>query len=89
VHFEKVISMCKSGKSLELLGKALGEYLNALVLENNLENINDFKNNILELLSLKIIDHNDVNIIKLIQFYNSIEDRESIDTMLLFILENK
>lgn len=89
VHFEKVISMCKSGKSLELLGKALGEYLNALVLEKNLESINDFKNNILELLSLKIIDHNDVNIIKLIQFYNSIEDRESIDNMLLFILENK
>lgn len=86
--YDKVISLCKKQRDSHVLDKALDEYFNLLLLENNSENIDDFKNNVLELISHGLIAKNNINIAKLIKYYNSVEDRESIDNLLTFILES-
>jgi len=86
--YDKVISLCKKQRDSHVLDKALDEYFNLLLIENNSENIDDFKNNVLELISHGLIAKNNINIAKLIKYYNSVEDRESIDNLLTFILES-
>jgi len=54
-----------------------------------LPEINAFKNELLELISLNIIEISIAPIFKLLDFYNDINDKESVSNLLKFILDDK
>jgi len=54
-----------------------------------LPEINVFKNEILELISLKAIEVSSAPVFKLLDFYNDINDKESVSNLLKFILDDK
>ncbi|MGH4124765.1 MAG: helix-turn-helix domain-containing protein [Clostridium sp.] len=89
-YYKKAIKACKQYRNKQILEYSLDEFLDILIKEQNSSEINDFKNEILELISLDIMPRNDMSVYKLINFYNSIKDTEGISSLLDFILdENK
>ncbi|MGH4124733.1 MAG: tetratricopeptide repeat protein [Clostridium sp.] len=89
-YYKKSIKTCKQYRDKQILEYSLDEFLDILVKEQNLSEINDFKNEILELISLDIMPRNDIVVYKLIRFYNNIKDTEGISGLLDFVLdENK
>ncbi|MDU1411519.1 MAG: helix-turn-helix transcriptional regulator [Clostridium sp.] len=87
-YYKKSIYVSKVQKNLRILLLSLDQLLDILIKEKNIEEINSFKNEIIELLSLDIISSNISPIFKLMNFYNEIEDRESLRSLLEFILEH-
>jgi len=63
--------------------------LTILIEENNLEEINTFKNEVLELISLNIVDPSNTPVFKLMKFYSDIGSEENLSSLLNFILECK
>ena len=57
--------------------------------EKNIEEINSFKNQIIEMISLGIVRPGIPPIFKLMVFYNDIGDNESLNSLLQFILDSK
>lgn len=86
-YYKKSIRACKQYRNKQILESSLDEFLDILVKEQNLSEINDFKNEILELISLDIMPRNDMAVYKLINFYNNIKDTEGISSLLGFILD--
>lgn len=87
-YYKKSIYVSKVQKNLRILLLSLDQLLDILIKEKNIEEINSFKNEIIELLSLDIIFSDISPIFKLMNFYNEIEDRESLRNLLEFILEH-
>lgn len=85
-YYKKSIKVCKQYKNKQILEYSLDEFLTILVKEHNLSEINDFKNETLELISLNIIPKDNMIILKLIKYYNNIKDHENIDSLLNFLL---
>lgn len=88
-YYKKSIKACKQYRNNEILNSSLDELLDILIKEQKLSEINDFKNEILELISLDIMPRNDMSVYKLINFYNNIKDTEGISSLLNFILNKK
>ncbi|MBL4937722.1 helix-turn-helix transcriptional regulator [Clostridium sp. YIM B02515] len=88
-YYKKSIMACKYHRNIDILLKSLNELLTILVKERNLSEINFFKNDVLELLSLHIIEANITPIFKLLDFYNDINDNENVGSLLKFILDNR
>ncbi len=86
IYYEKSINACRIHKNIYVLEKSLNLYLDILIKESSLEEINTFKNQILEFISLDIMSKNDHIILKLISFYNEKRDRDSIKGLLDFVL---
>ncbi|GKX69003.1 tetratricopeptide repeat protein [Inconstantimicrobium mannanitabidum] len=87
--YKKSIEIAKHQKDKSILKKSLDELLTLLIKENNPIEINSCKNTILELISLEIIDTNSTAIFKLIDFYNEVNDKDSINSIIKFILDLK
>ena len=89
-YYKKSIKVCKQYRNKQILKYSLDEFLDILIKEQNSLEINDFKNEILELISLNIIPRDNMLTLKLINYYNNIKDHESINSLLNFLLdENK
>lgn len=86
-YYKKSIRACKQYRDKQILEYSLDEFLDILIKEQNLSEINDFKNEVLEIISLDIMPRNDMAVYKLINFYNNIKDTESISSLLSFILD--
>ncbi|MCB2313233.1 hypothetical protein LGL55_18505 [Clostridium tagluense] len=86
-YYKKSIKACKQYRDKQMLEYSLDEFLDILIREQNLPEINDFKNEISEIISLDIMPRNDMAVYKLINFYNNIKDTESISSLLGFILD--
>ncbi|MEG0586255.1 MAG: hypothetical protein RR504_07700, partial [Christensenellaceae bacterium] len=76
-------------RNIVILVKSLTELLDILIKEENLYEINSFKNELLELISLNIFDASIVPVFKLLDFYNDTNDKESLSDLLKFILDSK
>lgn len=85
-YYKKSIKACKQYRNKQILEYSLDEFLDILIKEQSLSEINDFKNEILEIISLNIMPRNDIAVYKLIRFYNDIKDTEGISSLLDFIL---
>lgn len=87
--YKKSIEIAKRQKDKSILKKSLDELLTLLISEKNPNEINSCKNTVLELISLDIIDTNSMAIFKLIDFYNEVDDKDSINSIVKFILDLK
>ncbi|MEG1254847.1 helix-turn-helix transcriptional regulator [Clostridium sp.] len=87
--YEKSIKVAKYHKNIVILVKSLTELLDILIKEENLSKINSFKNELLELISLNIVDASITPVFKLLDFYNDINDKESVSDLLKFILDSR
>ncbi|MDF2673392.1 MAG: Xre family DNA-binding domain and repeat containing protein [Clostridiales bacterium] len=85
-YYENSIKACKKHRNIDVLEKSLDDYLSILIEEKNEIELNKFKNELIELVSQDIIKQNNISTFKLINYYNSINDRESIKNLLDFIL---
>lgn len=89
-YYRKSIKACKKYKNIQILENSLDDLLDILIKFQNFSEINDFKNELIELISLGIMLSNAVAVYKLIKFYNEIKDTEGINGLIDFILaENK
>lgn len=55
--------------------------------ENNISDLDNLKNKLLELISMKFINDNNILILKFINYYNSMNDNESITGLVNFVLK--
>lgn len=85
--YKKSIELSKYQRNKRILIKSLDKLLDVLIKERNLEEINKYKNEFIELISLDIIEVDTTPVFKLMNFYNDVEDRESLRGLLEFILE--
>lgn len=87
-YYKNSIKVCKYHKNTDILLKSLDELLTILIKEKNLQEMNTFKNEILELISLNIIEVSISSVFKLLDFYNDINDKESVSNLLKFVLDD-
>ena len=88
-YYTKSIEAARYKRNNKVLLISLGELLDILIKEKNIEEINYFKNQIIEMISLHIIKPGISPIFKLMVFYNDIGDNESLNSLLQFILDSK
>lgn len=88
-YYKKSINVAKYQRNRRILLISLDELLDILIKEKNIEEINSLKNQIIELISLEIIEPSANSVFKLMEFYNEIGDKESLRSILQFILESK
>lgn len=86
-YYRKSIKACKQYRDIQTLEYSLNDFLDILIKEQNLSEINDFKNELLELISLNIMPQSNIAVYKLIQFYNYNKDTDGISSLLSFILD--
>lgn len=85
--YKKSIELSKYQRNKRILIKSLDKLLDVLIKERNLEEINKYKNELIEIISLDIIEVDTTPVFKLMNFYNDVDDRESLRGLLKFILE--
>jgi tetratricopeptide (TPR) repeat protein len=88
-YYKKSIKVCKYHKNTDVLLKSLEDLLTILIKEKDSLEINNFRNEVLELISLNIIEISIAPVFKLLDFYNDINDKESVSNLLKFILDEK
>ncbi|MEG1255517.1 helix-turn-helix transcriptional regulator [Clostridium sp.] len=88
-YYKKSIKVAKHHRNVVILVKSLTQLLDILIKEENLSEINSFKNELLELISLNIVDASITPVFKLLHFYNDTNDKESVSDLLKFILDSK
>jgi tetratricopeptide (TPR) repeat protein len=88
-YYKKSIEVARYQRNKRVLLISLDELLDILIKEKNIEEINSFKNQIIEMISLDIIKPGIAPIFKLMVFYNDIGDNESLNSLLQFILDSK
>jgi len=88
-YYIKSIASVKQNRNISELENSLNELLEIIICEEDLNGINDFKNLLLELVSLDLIARNTDIVFKLINYYNNINDRDSIHFLIDFISNEK
>jgi len=87
--YKKSIEAARYQRNKRVLLMSLDQLLDILIKEKNIEEINSFRNQIIEMISLDIIELDITPIFKLVIFYNDIGDNESLNSLLQFILDSK
>lgn len=86
-YYKRAIKACKKFKNKEVVEEVLKEILEIVVEEDNIEELNEIKNEALELITLELLDKNSVIILSMISYFNNIGDNDTISSLLGFILE--
>jgi len=86
-YYKKSIEAARYQRNKRVLLDSLDEFLDILIKEKNIEEINSFKNQIIEMILLDIIEPDITSIFKLMTFYNNIGDNESLNSLLQSILD--
>ena len=88
-YYKKSIEAARYKRNKRVILMSLDQLLDILIKEKNIEEINSFKNQIIEMISLDIVRPGIPPIFKLMVFYNDIGDNESLNSLLQFILDSK
>ncbi|HAK42929.1 MAG TPA: hypothetical protein DCM59_09865 [Clostridium sp.] len=88
-YYKKSIEAARYKRNKRSLLMSLDQLLDILIKEKNIEEINSFKNQIIEMISLDIVKPGIPPIFKLMVFYNDVGDNESLNSLLQFILDSK
>jgi len=88
-YYKKSIEVARYQRNNKVLLVSLDELLDILIKEKNIEEINSFKNQIIEMISLDIVKPGIAPVFKLMVFYNDIGDNESLNSLLQFIIDSK
>ncbi|NEU05219.1 helix-turn-helix domain-containing protein [Clostridium senegalense] len=87
LYFNKALKYAKEFNSINILVSSMENLLNIAIKENDSSQIDDLKNQLLEMISLGILTCNNMLVLKFINYYNTIEDRLTIDNILKFIFK--
>ena len=88
-YYKKSIETGRFQRNKRILLDSLNGLLDILIKEKNIEEINSFKNQVIEMISLDIIEPDITPIFKLMTFYNNIGDNESLNGLLQAILDSE
>lgn len=84
LYFNKSIIEAKETKNTNIILSAMNKLLDMAVSDNVLNEVEDIKLQILEIISLKLLPNNNPILIKLLRYYNSIGKTQIVDDILKF-----
>ncbi len=88
-YYRKSLKACKNFRNRNLVEDLFSELLNILLKEQDLEGLSSLKNEVLEFVTLELLDKNSVLILNLIDYYNNIGDNDTISGLLGFLLQDE
>ncbi len=86
-YFKMSFSLCKINGDLHMLENCMEAYMKILLSHSSLEEVNNFKSEVLDLISLDILPKNHPIIFNFIAFYNEKYGKDIIKNLLDFVLE--
>lgn len=86
VYFFKTLYESRKNQKISIVTSAFENLISIFIEQNDLKKLSELKNTLLEFISLEILPKNDMLILKLINYYNYIGDKETISDILNFIL---
>lgn len=89
LYFDESIKYGKKRKNTKVVSSVLISLFDIFNSYSNSSDMDDLKNEVLELLSLKIIGFDELIVFKLIDYYNNINDSESLRSITNFIIDEK
>ncbi|WP_017413267.1 helix-turn-helix domain-containing protein [Clostridium tunisiense] len=84
LYFNKSVIEAKETKNANILLLALNKLLDIAICANNLDEVEELKMQTLEIISLKLLPSNNVLLIKILKYYNSIGRTQTVDDILSF-----
>ena len=87
-YFNKSVKAAATMKNASILLSSLDNLFDIYVKENNSNELDNLKTQLLELISLETLPANNTLILKLIGYYNDSSDKESIRNLIYFVLNN-
>lgn len=89
LYFDESVKYGKKRKNQRVLSNVLSSLFDIYNADSNTTDMDNLKNEVLELISLKIIGFDEIIIFKLIDYYNNINDTESLRSITNFIIDEK
>ncbi|GLC28777.1 helix-turn-helix transcriptional regulator [Clostridium omnivorum] len=89
LYFDEAVKFGKKRKNERVLSDVLSSLFDIYNADSNTNDMDNLKNEVLELISLKIIGFDELIIFKLIDYYNNINDTESLRSITNFIIDEK
>lgn len=86
IYLNLALSEGKKYKHTSTIEKSMSKLLKVYALENNEDEIDSLKNELLELISLKTLPHNNNLVFKLINYYSSIQDTNTVTDITNFVI---
>ena len=88
-YYNHAIYSAKRNKQYEILTDALENLFEIFEKKKALHEVDNIKNELLELISTNAINNDNTLIFKVIGFYNAMDDKESIEGIVSFILNHQ
>lgn len=85
-YFSKALLESKKNKNSDIIASSLENLLYIYISDNNEIGIDYLKTQLCEVLSSNVLNYYNTLALKFINYYNSINDKESIDNLIRFIL---
>ena len=85
-YLNLAISEGKRYKNISVIEKSIDKLLKIYVLQNDEEYIDSLKTELLELVSIKILPHNNDLVFKFINYYSSIKDNDAVADITSFVI---
>lgn len=86
-YFKKALKASSEYIKSDILFSTFNNLIDICIDEQNNEELNNLKNELLEFISLDILPPNNILILKFINYYNDIDDRDTIRSILNFLLK--
>lgn len=84
LYFNKALNEAKKYKDVDIITSSFEKLLNIAIKSNCKDEVNDLKNQLIELISLKLLPVNNLLIFEFIRYYNDLGDRETINDIANF-----
>lgn len=84
LYFNKALSEAKKYKDVDIITSSFGKLLSISIKSNCNEEVNDLKNQLIEIISLDLLSINNLLIFEFIGYYNNLGDRETINDIVNF-----
>lgn len=84
VYFNKALIESKKHKKIDVIVSSMEKLLNIAINNNSSNEVNNLKNQLIEIISLGLLPVNNIIILKLIKYYNNLGDVETINDIVNF-----
>lgn len=84
LYFNKALNEAKKYKDVDIITSSFEKLLSIAIQNNCKDEVNDLKNQLIELISLELLPINNPLIFEFIRYYNDLGDRETINDIVNF-----
>lgn len=88
-YFAKAITAGREYNNVDVILSSFNNLFSIYVEENNTLGLEDLRNQLIELMMLKLLTNNNTIILRFIYYYNENFDRESIESLIGFVLKEE